>query len=839
MHMLMSFVGAVGSLMAESGLAEVMNEAFSGVAKMLSGKKFPQNVRALRIVAEELLRRIVQENNMASYDELILFLDDVASSRTAKLWVDVVITPVFIMMQYIRAEREGDWPLHLEAVQQMMPYFFASGHVNYARYGLYYLRSMEGMPSEVRDRFMKGEHVMHHIPGVWNGIWSDMFIETTFMRYGHSHGGIIGITLRPDTLKTWALGLHIRSKLVEDIARMSDPDHEAIQDTHKEEQKSRIAADAVDRATIRQKLDRSIDPLSTSNQADKIVNIVSGRVAPVSVNVDKTVTIGTKQMEEFEGAWPDGFYNPISKKTVTMQVTKKHVNIGTAKLFNTTLLFSRVIGLQASCRDTIDIKTLLSYELSPVTTSMFNDSGDMRTGKAKAQLKKQLQVEMSSRNVSPKFDCRVLDGSAVLWVIHWPANGTVCDFVVNFKQYIQHKLTSSDVYLVFDMYQDFSTKSTTRCNRTTEASRVHRLALDTPLPPQKVVLTVSENKSQLMEIICEELTRDTTFHRDYTMTHKLVITSSCDNTPVEISYGGVVINREDMSTSHEEADCIIVQQAVTVATECQVGVSVIADDTDVFILLLHHYFERQLTSHMIKESPIHGRNVIDIQATVKQHQSIVDGLLSMHALSGCDTCACYFGIGKVRVLKVLREGYSLSLLGDIHALLPDITRQASKFVAACYGHKDCSSMSEARKKSWTTKVGKGTAAIPKLKSLPPTTEAFLENVKRAHLQAAVWKHALDLDPPSLDPTEHGYVRDDSSKTMLPKPIHEDVSLAPQEILKLIRCACESDRPCKSGRCGCVSGKLPCTVFCGCHAEDCHNELTKCDVASDADDDDDN
>ncbi|CAM1304978.1 Uncharacterised protein at_DN2344 [Pycnogonum litorale] len=120
---------------------------------------------------------------------------------------------------------------------------------------------------------MKGEHVMHHIPGVWNGIWSDMFIETTFMRYGHSHGGIIGITLRPDTLKTWALGLHIRSKLVEDIARMSDPDHAVRQDTHKEEQKSRIAADAADRATIRQKLDRSIDPLSTSNEADKIVNI--------------------------------------------------------------------------------------------------------------------------------------------------------------------------------------------------------------------------------------------------------------------------------------------------------------------------------------------------------------------------------------------------------------------------------------------------------------------------------------------------------------------------------------------------------------------------------------
>ena len=31
---------------------------------------------------------------------------------------------------------------------------------------------------------MKGEHVMRHRGGVWYGIWSDMMVETTFMRYG-------------------------------------------------------------------------------------------------------------------------------------------------------------------------------------------------------------------------------------------------------------------------------------------------------------------------------------------------------------------------------------------------------------------------------------------------------------------------------------------------------------------------------------------------------------------------------------------------------------------------------------------------------------------------------
>ena len=64
-------------------------------------------------------------------------LEELSSkSNTAKLWVNVLIKPVFIMMKFIRAEQEGDWPLHLEAFSQMIPYFFAAGYVHYARYGL-------------------------------------------------------------------------------------------------------------------------------------------------------------------------------------------------------------------------------------------------------------------------------------------------------------------------------------------------------------------------------------------------------------------------------------------------------------------------------------------------------------------------------------------------------------------------------------------------------------------------------------------------------------------------------------------------------------------------------
>ena len=67
-------------------------------------------------------------------------------------------------MMFVRAERETDWPLYLATYRQMLPYF-AARHVNYARYGLCYLREMEWLPQEVLSHFMKGEHVMHHCAG--------------------------------------------------------------------------------------------------------------------------------------------------------------------------------------------------------------------------------------------------------------------------------------------------------------------------------------------------------------------------------------------------------------------------------------------------------------------------------------------------------------------------------------------------------------------------------------------------------------------------------------------------------------------------------------------------
>ena len=352
----------------------------------------------------------------------------------------------------------------------------------------------------------------------------------------------------------------------------------------------------------------------------------------------------------------------------------------------------------------------------------------------------------------------------------------------NFKGFLLKKLLDPDVYLIFDRYREYSVKSVTRDARTCEASRVYQHIENTPLPSQKAVLTVSSNKKQLMSSIIN----DEEFNAQHTTRNKLVITGS-DDVPTEI-HKGVVIAREDIATSHEEADNIIAQQAIMCAKEHSRATVVVADNTDVFILFLFHYLNERLTCPMFMISPIQQKPLSDIKVTEQAHRSIIPGLPAAHTLSGCDTVPTYFGIGKGTVLKNLIAAPNLlSLFGCQDAPISDVIDQATKLLAACYGNQvGEETMSNIRYKIWTVKFGNTATSAPKIQALLPTTEAFVENLKRSHLQTGTWKAALSLDPPALDPVESGYVRHEPSKTLLTTTVPDGVTFAPDEIMTLIK-----------------------------------------------------
>ena len=80
---------------------------------------------------------------------------------------------------------------------------------------------------------------------------------------------------------------------------------------------------------------------------------------------------------------------------------------------------------------------------------------------------------------------------------------------------------------------------------------------------------------------------------------------------------------------------------------------------------------------MMMEASSGERALVDIGKTVAENQDIAPYLLAAHALSGCDTVAKPYGIGKKTAIKVLQKGYRLDKIGDTKANFEDVIKEAT------------------------------------------------------------------------------------------------------------------------------------------------------------------
>ena len=99
----------------------------------------------------------------------------------------------------------------------------------------------------------------------------------------------------------------------------------------------------------------------------------------------------------------------------------------------------------------------------PFPSALFDEYGSMRSS-SKAILKNKLHIEVSKRRTST-YDAVIIDGCALLWNIHWPATGTVEQYIKNLVTRLNDYLKRCCMYLIFDRYLKRSTKSATRSIR--------------------------------------------------------------------------------------------------------------------------------------------------------------------------------------------------------------------------------------------------------------------------------------------------------------------------------------------------------------------------------------
>ncbi|GBM64302.1 hypothetical protein AVEN_189108-1 [Araneus ventricosus] len=115
------------------------------------------------------------------------------------------------MKKFITADRCGDWNGHLFYAQQMIPFFHASGHFQYAKCTHLYEQDMLAVATshpDVIEKFVeKGYFTINRSGSSCAGVWSDMVIEQTLMRSMKSSGGLTrGRGVSDSVLAKWVGG---------------------------------------------------------------------------------------------------------------------------------------------------------------------------------------------------------------------------------------------------------------------------------------------------------------------------------------------------------------------------------------------------------------------------------------------------------------------------------------------------------------------------------------------------------------------------------------------------------------------------------------------------------
>ena len=144
-------------------------------------------------------------------------------------------------------------------------------------------------------------------------------------------------------------------------------------------------------------------------------------------------------------------------------------------------------------------------------------------------------------------------------------------------------------------------------------------------PKQHEFLANEKNKSQFIDLLKQRLSRDV----------------------------------HNVKQSENNADTLIVKFALDFAHSGYVT-AVAADDTDISVLLLHHYrttamAEIFLLSEAAKRQR-QGIKFINVRRLMNLlGQTLVSHLLFIHAWSGCDTTSAIFNQGKAAILRKLEK----------------------------------------------------------------------------------------------------------------------------------------------------------------------------------------
>ena len=323
----------------------------------------------------------------------------------------------------------------------------------------------------------------------------------------------------------------------------------------------------------------------------------------------------------------------------------------------------------------------------------------------------------------------------------------------------------------------------------------------------KQLLSNSKTKQDLTVHLAEKTSE---FFRLNEMNYAVIYNTHC-MTNIELLHQNIP------NHSQEEADTLMILVALHLSAQNPFSELYISSpDTDVFLLLIHHFPE--VCSHTIFRTG-RGENVRDInvvaafEAIGEKHASAI---LGFHAITGCDQTGKFFGKSKKYCWKVFRAATdqdleALQSLGETSDLSDETIHALEHFVMTLYIKTIPDHVKTIGDLRWYL-FSKYQCEPEKL---PSTAAALTFKIYRSHYMSMVWKQSRNIHPNLPPPISCGWKEEDGHL----KTQHTDQLPAPKATVDICSCKCKKD--CSNAQCSCERNGLPCTEMCLC--ENCENQ----------------
>lgn len=819
LHIEMAALKSLGTVLRNSGWTSSLTEAgvaSSGTAEsFLSAASVTRTRQAHQITACSLYNLMKEAYYNYCSDEpgrSNMNFEDWCDKRKNEspqfqYW-NLVLSMELTVFMLIRSFREGNFNLYIEALAELIPYFFANNNINYSRWLSIHLRDMmtlEQQHPEVAREFHKGNFVVQKSGRHFSAMAIDQAHEQNNAVI-KGDGGAIGLTEDPVALRKWMVAGPEVSRVVA-AYEASSGSKDSTKSSRHHEQTHSAQKHFFQMVDAYSKVLREMGNPFQEDTADLLVldtkNIADQALAEmVSTHHQR----GKEQFKSFmDGLQNEGrcnFYNPIKKNQVCFFKHEQAASNSKQKILKDDCkLFSRLF---ISCQNRrSDLYEFFKHENQSAPASL-SDNGKLHTCQ-KSQLAEILQTLVSMPDREPVGDAIIIDGSALINALPPRTPKSFNDYA---SQDILPKIQSycakyKRVDVVFDVYKQSSLKSELRLKR---GQGIRRRVIGTSKTPAnwRSFLRENTNKTELFhflaEKICEEQIPSTV----------IVTKGDCAISNTEKSL--VYIS----PCNHEEADTRIFVHAMDAILEGSKYITIKANDTDVLVIavsvlpsLQEHGLEKMWIAFGQGASarwiPVH-----DVVSVIGPQKT--SGIRYFHAFTGCDVVSGFRGKGKKSTWQTWNVCDEVSETFTKLSQCPtevanDDLQKLERFIVLLYDRSSAATgVNEARLDLFARKQRS-------YDSIPPTQAALKEHAKRAAYQAGIiWGQALISNPETSTPADWGWTQEGDTWqitwTTLPP-----IALNCQQLTK---CSCQKDC---NRRCKCFRSGLPCTALCSCVCEE--------------------